>query len=91
MEATAYCNCAVCCDSETGLTASGVVASGETVSADWSVLPAGTWVDIEGIGRRQVQDKGSAIRGNKLDIWCGDHAAALDYGRRQVMVKIEEG
>jgi 3D (Asp-Asp-Asp) domain-containing protein len=90
-EATGYCNCAVCCDSETGITASGKVASSETVSADWDVLPEGTWVIIEGIGRRVVQDRGAAIRGNRLDVWFEDHAAALDFGRRQVMVKIEEG
>lgn len=90
MEATGYCNCSLCCDSETGITASGEVASGITVSADWNVLPCGTVINIEGIGRRVVQDKGSAIRGNRLDIWFSSHEAALEFGRRTVEVEVEK-
>jgi 3D (Asp-Asp-Asp) domain-containing protein len=88
-EATGYCNCSLCCDSETGITASGKVTSSETVSADWDVLPEGTAINIEGIGRRVVQDKGSAIRGNRLDIWFSSHEAALEFGRKQVKVVVE--
>lgn len=89
MEATGYCNCAVCCDTETGITASGKQASMETISADWDVLPEGTWVQIEGIGRRQVQDRGAAIVGDRLDIHMNSHAEALSFGRRTVEVVVE--
>lgn len=89
MEATAYCNCAICCDTATGITASGAVASETTAAADWDVLPEGTWIQIEGIGRRQVQDKGAAIEGNRIDIHMDSHEEALNFGRRQVEVVIE--
>ena len=89
MQATAYCNCAICCDTATGITASGAAASEITIAADWDVLPAGIWVQIEGIGRRQVQDRGAGIVGNRLDVWCESHAAAVSFGRRQVEVVVE--
>lgn len=77
--ATAYC-CEVyphICGGN-GVTASGTVPTqGLTVAADWSVLPAGTWLFIEGVGVRRVEDTGSAIKELRLDVAIDTHANAL--------------
>lgn len=90
-KATAYCPCKKCCDKNDGITASGVKAKeGITIAADWAVLPAGTEVEIQGIGTRIVQDKGGAIRGNRIDIFFENHRDALNFGVQEVLVRIKE-
>ncbi len=88
-EATAYCSCPICCGkwSEAGLTASGVApAEGVTVAVDRSRWAMGACLDIPGIGKRIAQDTGSAIVGNKVDIYLADHERAKAFGRRLVVV-----
>ena len=90
-KATAYCPCKKCCDKNDGITASGVKAKeGITIATDWDVLPAGTEVEIQGIGTRIVQDKGGAIRGNRIDIFFENHRDALNFGVQEVLVRIKE-
>lgn len=63
-----------------GVTASGTKPTpGTTIAADWSILPAGTWVYIEGIGLRRVEDTGSAIKGNRIDVAVDTHDNALRF------------
>ena len=60
-----------------------------TVAADTSILPYGTVVYIEGVGLRVVQDTGSAVVGNKLDVAVSTHAEALSWsgwGSRRVWI-----
>ena len=86
---TAYCHCAKCCGKSNGITASGVKAvEGVTIAADTKVLPFGTKVYIEGIGERIVQDRGGAIKGNRIDIYFNTHEKALQYGRQTKEVTI---
>jgi 3D (Asp-Asp-Asp) domain-containing protein len=74
-----------------GITASGERAvEGLTVSADWRVLPKGTRVYIEGIGERVVQDKGGAIKGNKLDVYFESLKDAKAFGKQKLAVTILE-
>ena len=84
----AYCSCPSCCGQWSGgPTASGALPEeGRTVAADWSVLPAGTEIYLEGIGWRTVEDTGSGITGDKLDLYMGSHAAALEFGVREIEV-----
>ena len=71
---TYYCSCKQCTGSGTGITASGVKATdGVTVAADTSILPFGTKLYIQGIGERMVQDRGGAIKGNKIDVYVSNH------------------
>ena len=68
---TAYCaeEYAHICGEGHGITSSGAkVQPGVTVAADTSILPYGTVVYIEGVGLRVVQDTGSAVVGNKMDV-----------------------
>ncbi|MGM1044809.1 MAG: 3D domain-containing protein [Bacillota bacterium] len=71
-------------------TASGTrTQEGRTIAADPKVLPIGTRVYIEGVGERIVEDTGSAIKGNKIDVFIEDLDRALEFGRKHnVKVRI---
>jgi len=89
---TAYCceKYEHICGTGTGITASGApVQAGVTVAADTSRFSFGTVLYIEGVGYRTVQDKGSAVKGNHLDVAVDTHANALKwsgYGKHRVWV-----
>lgn len=57
------------------------------MAADPRVWAMGTCVLIEGLGRRVVQDVGSAIRGRRLDVFFGSHEDARAFGRRRLGVQ----
>lgn len=89
---TAYCPCSRC-SSGTGITASGAIATeGITIAADKRILPIGTKVYIDGIGERIVQDTGSAIKSNKIDIYLDNHSECFNsiYNRENVRVWVIE-
>jgi 3D (Asp-Asp-Asp) domain-containing protein len=94
--ATAYCPCKKCCgkwalNRPNGLvyTASGAIAEeGVTVAADWSILPAGTLIEIDGLGERIVQDRGGVITGNRIDLFFNSHQDALAFGVQEVNLRI---
>lgn len=98
---TAYCPCEVCCgnwakDRPIGEDGKQLVytASGElavecmTIAADTSVLPFGTEVIIDDV-RYIVQDRGKAIKGNKIDVYFKNHQDALEFGVQYKEVFIE--
>ena len=87
---TAYCPCVKCCGKIDGITASGVKAvEGVTVAMDKSI-PFGTKIYIDGVGERIVQDRGGAIKGNRIDLFFNDHQSALNFGRQTREVFIIE-
>ncbi len=84
---TAYCGCSRCCGKSTGITASGNRAiQGVTVAAP-SKFAFGTKLNIGG-NIYTVQDRGGAIKGNRIDIYFSSHAAALAWGRRTLPVSV---
>ena len=78
---TAYCNCSRCCGKWAGgATASGTMPkAGRTIAVDTRVIPFGTKVIING-HTYTAEDTGSAIKGNKIDIFFDSHQAALNFG-----------
>ena len=83
-ELTAYCSCAACCGTETGLTASGTyVEEGRTVACN--SLPMGTKIYIDGYGEYVVEDTGN-MADNVIDIYIGDHNRAWNFGRQSAKV-----
>lgn len=85
---TAYCSCRRCCRGGKNRTKSGTVPqAGHTISADLRVFPLGTKLRINGVVYT-VEDSGSGIRGNKLDIFFNSHSQALQYGKRSADVYI---
>jgi len=77
---TYYCSCELCCDVETGITATGApVVEGRTIAVDPRVIPYGTQVIIGG-HVFTAEDCGGAIKGNRIDIYVNDHQKALELG-----------
>ena len=86
--ATAYCGCSKCCGKSTGKTASGTKATqGRTVAMPNS-YKFGTKIEIQGIGTYIVEDRGGAIKGNRIDIYFSNHQSALNFGRKTVYLKV---
>jgi 3D (Asp-Asp-Asp) domain-containing protein len=95
MEVTAYCPCTKCC----GPNAHGITASGRDVSYNGGVFVAadtdqysfGTKLSIPGYHDGQaveVIDRGSAIKGDHLDVFFPTHQQALEWGRQRLPVTI---
>lgn len=85
---TSYCGCSACCDSATGITASGTVATpNHTLAAD-SSIPFGTKLVIDG-QEYVVEDRGGAVNGKHLDMFFSDHSTALNVGTRYMDVYLE--
>ena len=94
-EVTAYCLCVICTETysheyegndETFVqkTASGTIPlAGRTVATDTDVIPFGTSIYVTGAGWRIAEDRGGAIRGNRIDVLKQTHQEALEWGRRR--------
>lgn len=98
---TAYCPCVKCCGiwsaehpSRIGTgyiqkTASGTIpTAGRTIAADPSVLPYGTVIVMDG-NEYIVEDRGGAVKGNKIDIFFESHEAALKWGKQTKIIYIK--
>lgn len=81
-------------DKSYGITASGTRAKPGTVAVDPRVIPLGTKLYIESLdGSRDygfaiAEDKGSAIKGNKIDLFFETASEVRQFGRRKVKVYI---
>ena len=86
---TAYCNCSKCCGKWAGgKTASGTTpTAGRTIAVDTSVIPFGTKVVING-NTYIAEDTGSAIKGNRIDVYFSSHQSALNFGKQSAEVFI---
>lgn len=81
---TAYCGCSKCCGGHK--TATGTTPTqGRTIAADTSILPYGTQVVINGIVYT-VEDCGSGVKGNHIDIFFATHEEAIAFGRQSAKV-----
>ncbi|MCI8616804.1 MAG: hypothetical protein HFJ60_00835 [Clostridia bacterium] len=84
---TAYCACAKCCGKTNGITAMGTHATaGRTVAAS-SQFAFGTKLNING-HVYTVEDRGGAIKGNKIDVYMNTHAEALAWGVKYLTVNV---
>jgi 3D (Asp-Asp-Asp) domain-containing protein len=71
-----------------GITASGTyVEEGVTIACPPS-LEFGTKLNIEGIGLRICEDRGGAIKEGHLDLYMHSLNAAIEFGRKTLMVEI---
>lgn len=82
---TAYCGCAKCCGKTDGITASGThVTAGRTIAAP-PEIPFGTKLMING-HIYTVEDRGGAIKGNRIDIYFESHEEAERFGVQYIEV-----
>ena len=86
---TAYCPCSKCCGSHAnGYTASGTKATaGRTIAAP-SNFAFGTKLIING-KEYVVEDRGGAIKGNRIDMYVESHAQALAWGVKYLPVEVK--
>jgi 3D (Asp-Asp-Asp) domain-containing protein len=81
--ATAYCL--------KGRTASGINTRPGIIAADPRVLPLGTVVHLRAgpyTGTYTVLDTGGRIKGRRVDVYVPTHREAIQFGRRQVKIKV---
>lgn len=71
-----------------GITYSGIPARQGVVAVDPSVIPLGTRLYVEGYGYAIAADTGSAIKGNRIDLFYEDSKKARSYGMKKVKVYI---
>ena len=76
---TAYCSCKKCTGSGNGITASGKKATANHTIAAPKTFAFGTILKINGI-EYTVEDRGGAIKGNRLDVYFNSHQEALNWG-----------
>lgn len=92
VESTAYSVAQAGSGGMTGVTATGIDLRANpnkrVIAVDPSVIPLGTTVWVEGYGVAIAGDTGGAIRGNKIDVHVPTVAEAIQWGRRNVTVKI---
>lgn len=60
-----------------------------TIATDWDVIPAGSEVSINGIVY-VVEDKGSMINGNTIDVFVGTEKESIEKGTYTTEVYIKK-
>ena len=88
---THYCGCSICCGSySSGSESEAYGASGKhleplvSVAVDPQVIPLGTVLhDADGRLYR-AEDTGGAIKGNRIDLFVGDHEEAKKLGVKEM-------
>ena len=89
MTATAY---TATCEGCSGITSTGINLlenpDMKVISVDPSVIPLGSKVYVEGYGEAIAGDTGGAIVGNKIDIFIPKLEDAINWGVKEVNVKV---
>ena len=86
-----YCGCQKCCNKEDNVSADGTQltnADAYKVCAAPKTFAFGTEITISGgwSGAVTVHDRGGAIQGKRIDVYCGDkskHQEALNNGMKK--------
>jgi peptidoglycan DL-endopeptidase CwlO len=88
--ATAY---TASCKGCSGYTKTGINLkdnpNAKVIAVDPSVIPLGSVVYVEGYGYAIAGDVGSAIKGNRIDVFVPSHSQAIKWGVRKVKVTIQ--
>lgn len=72
----------------TGTTATGIPVGWGVAAVDPSVIPLGTHLTIPGYGEAVAADTGSAIIGDRIDLWFPSCAEAGGWGSRPVTIAL---
>ncbi|MDN5346530.1 MAG: hypothetical protein PWP65_94 [Clostridia bacterium] len=71
-----------------GITATGTRPKVGTIAVDPAVVPLGSRLYVEGYGFGVAQDVGSAIKGNRIDVYLESEEAAWRWGVKRVKVYV---
>ncbi|WP_052130298.1 3D domain-containing protein [Ureibacillus sinduriensis] len=87
--ATAY---TAYCEGCSGTTAIGIDLRSnpnqKVIAVDPNIIPLGSKVWVEGYGEAIAGDTGGAIKGNKIDVFIPTRNEAMQWGRKQVKLKV---
>lgn len=83
--ASGYCSCSKCSGGHNRTYSGTVPKSKHTIAADINTYPIGTKLMIDGVVYT-VEDIGSGVKGNRLDIFFDTHEEALNFGLKKVKV-----
>jgi 3D (Asp-Asp-Asp) domain-containing protein len=88
-----WMRCTATAYSVRGETADGDVTKyRQTIAADPKVIPLGSRVQIQNAGRWSgiytVTDTGRKVQGNSVDIFIPNAAAAKEFGRKPVRIRV---
>ena len=72
----------ITCYALRGTTASGAPVAEDGIAVDPRVIPLGSRVYVDGLGWKIARDTGSAIKGNKIDIWNPSSQYCRSWGRQ---------
>jgi len=78
------------CAGVNDITASGTQVRRGVCAVDTSVIPFGTKIFVPGYGVAVAEDRGGAIKGNKLDLFMESYSEARQWGRKNLTVYILE-
>jgi 3D (Asp-Asp-Asp) domain-containing protein len=87
LRASAYDACYQCCGKTDGITASGFKATANHTIAAPPEYAFGQEMEINGI-TYVVEDRGGAIKGDKIDIFFDTHEEATAFGVQWVEAKV---
>jgi 3D (Asp-Asp-Asp) domain-containing protein len=89
VKATAY---TASCKGCSGITYTGINLkknpNAKVISVDPNVIPLGSKVYVPGYGEAIAADKGSAVKGNKIDVFIPNKQRALQWGSKTVTIKV---
>lgn len=88
VNASAYTAAADECGKSDGITASGIKVTEKRTLACPREFPFGTKIKIEGMGEYRCEDRGGAIKGNKVDIYMETKKEAFAFGRQHLEAEI---
>lgn len=88
INASAYTAAADECGKSDGITASGLKVAEKRTLACPPSFPFGTKISIEGMGEFRCEDRGGAIKGNKIDIYMETKTEAFAFGRRNLTAEV---
>lgn len=90
---TYYCGCSKCCGKWSGNSESKAIGAAGveltpyySVAVDTSIIPLGTVLISNENDCYIAQDTGSAIKGNRIDIFVGNHEEALNLGVSEMVL-----
>lgn len=86
---TYYCACAICCGQWAGApTKSGVWPEpGWTLACPPALTARRALLWIDGVGVRQCEDTGKAIKGRRIDVYVESHGEAIRRGRHRATTR----
>lgn len=88
VNASAYTAAADECGKSDGITASGLKVTEKRTLACPKEFPFGAKIRIDGMGEYRCEDRGGAIKGNKVDIYMETKQEAFAFGRQNLEAEI---